>query len=532
MEFKEKPKEVIETISLFDKFSSDQREQWTSITTEDRDFRYGNQWTQEQVTELKDKGQAPIVINRIHPAIEQTKALLTSQNPSFRVSPREDSDNQLAQALNGLLQYVWQISDGNIKHADIIDDFCVRGIGYWFVYHDPTADMGRGEVKITNLDPNDVYVDPLSRDRFFRDASDIIISRKYSKGLLKRIYPEFKKSISNATGQIKDDAISTNKENKNNIFYPDNSSIDRDDEFGEEIRYYERYSKEFVNRYRVYDSITQREDLLTDEEFRTYSTQPAWIVNGQIYTIENYAQTAVQMAMQTYNQALQNVELMKQAVQSGQASEEQYAQVVSSLPQPPEIKEITYLDLINNGIIEFVNISVQQVKQIVVAGEELLFQRILKCDEFPIIPLCNIHTGTPYPVGDVRIVKDKQRALNKIRSLILAHASTSTNLKLLLPKGSADVKEVEKRWAIPGAVIEFETDPNMGMPVPVPPLQMSNELFASEQTLKGDIDHEFGIYESMMGMLNKHLLLIEPPLPLMNLVRENLKIKCKLLNLR
>lgn len=76
--------------------------------------------------------------------IEQTKLLLTSQNPSFRVSPREDSDNQVAQAMNGLLHKACkQTSDGNIKHSDIIDDFCVKGLGYWFVMeYDPHSRYG------------------------------------------------------------------------------------------------------------------------------------------------------------------------------------------------------------------------------------------------------------------------------------------------------------------------------------------------------------------------------------------------------
>ena len=151
---------VSETINLFDRFSVGKRSEWMNEVDQDANFRFGNQWTPEQIKEMNEKGHPPVAINRIHPAIEMAKAMLTSNRPSFRVSPREDSDNQIAQALNGLLQYTWQISDSDMKHADIVDDMLSKGVGYWYVYIDPMADNGKGEVKLDRLRIEDVYVDP------------------------------------------------------------------------------------------------------------------------------------------------------------------------------------------------------------------------------------------------------------------------------------------------------------------------------------------------------------------------------------
>ena len=488
---------VDETINLFDIFSRSNRQRWITEVREDSDFRLGNQWSEQQIAEFVAKGQIPVVINRVHPAIEQTKAMLTSRNPSFRVSPREDSDNQVAQALNGLLQYVWQISNGDMEHADIVDNLCTKGIGYWYTYIDPQADMGKGEVKICGLPVEDVYVDPNSRDRFFKDASDIIISRKYTKGQLNRIYPEYKKAISNATGIFTDDFISSKNSDLKGVFYADSEDINRTDEFGEYVRLYERYTKEFVKRMRVYEDFSGREDTLTNEEFEEYIKLPSWSVNGQIYSNEQKAFEVAQASLDAYNSMLANIKQAEVALQQGLITDEQYAELANSLPQPPEIRNHSFYELIQAGIIKVVEITTQRIKMIVVAGDKLLYQRVLTTEDYPVIPLCNIHTGSPYPIGDVRIVKDKQRALNKIRSLILTHASASTNVKLLMPRGSVDIATIEKQWAKPNAVIEFE--PSEGAPVPVLPLQMSNELFTSEQTLKNDIDHEFGIYEAMMG---------------------------------
>ena len=109
----------------------------------------------------------------------------------------------------------------------------------------------------------------------------------------------------------------------------------------------------------------------------------------------------------------------------------------------------------------------------------------------------NIHTRTPYPVSDVRLVKGLQEYINKTRSLIIAHATTSTNTKILVPEGSVDMKDFEEKWAQPGVAIPY--DPTDGAPVPVQPTPLPNELYQNETTAKNDIDHALGLYEMMMG---------------------------------
>ena len=87
---------VEETHELFTTYSSE-RDTWAKNVKEDKEFRLGRQWTQEQADVLRARGQAPIVVNRIHPAVEAAKAMLTANRPSFRCAAREDSDNKIAQ---------------------------------------------------------------------------------------------------------------------------------------------------------------------------------------------------------------------------------------------------------------------------------------------------------------------------------------------------------------------------------------------------------------------------------------------------
>jgi len=95
------------------------------------------------------------------------------------------------------------------------------------------------------------------------------------------------------------------------------------------------------------------------------------------------------------------------------------------------------------------------------------------------------------------MVKGLQDYINKTRSLIIAHAITSTNMKVLVPAGSVDMQEFEQKWAQPGVGIEVDFD--MGQPVVASPTPLPNELYNNETTAKNDIDHQLGLYEMMMG---------------------------------
>ena len=121
---------VNETQELFDRYSENEaRTTWANHAQEDEEFRFGKQWTAEQKAELEKRGQAPVVVNRIHPAVETAKAMLTSRKPGFKSSAREDSDNKVAKVMDALFEYIWDISDGNTQFRDVVDKYYVKSMG-------------------------------------------------------------------------------------------------------------------------------------------------------------------------------------------------------------------------------------------------------------------------------------------------------------------------------------------------------------------------------------------------------------------
>tara|TARA_R100000656_G_scaffold111020_1_gene82985 strand:- start:563 stop:2752 length:2190 start_codon:yes stop_codon:yes gene_type:complete len=475
---------VDETQQLWKTYSQ-KRETWASHAQEDKEFRLGKQWSSDQKRILEERGQAPIVVNRIHPAVEAAKALITANKPSFRVSPREDSDNRVAQAINGLLEYMWQVSEGNTMMRRVVDDYYVTGMGCALVYVDPMMDMGKGEVCVHDVDPLDVYIDPNSRDPFADDAENIIISRLYTKDQAKALYPMYAKAIGNATtDNFLSDRPTTAREDNGETTWPETPETQTLVNFGdsdEYVRGYERYYPLLIDYYRVFESMTGDEDLLDDEEYAEYLQQPAWIIQGQVITEPEQAQQVIQQLQQMY----------AQKVEQGRA------QGNLELPEEPDVQEITFKDLVDQGQIEVVTVPTKRIKQCVIMGDKHLYSRILPIDQYPLIFFMNQHTRTPYPMSDVRMVKGMQEYINKTRSLIIAHATTSTNTKILIPSGSVDMREFEQKWAQPGVAIEVDFD--QGQPTPVQPTPLPNELYSNENTAKNDIDHQLGLYEMTMG---------------------------------
>ncbi len=477
------PEDIVDVTQNLWKGYSNKRELWAQQAQEDSEFRLGRQWTAEQQRILLERGQAPLVVNRIHPAVEAAKALLTSGKPQFRVSPREDSDNKVAQVFNGLLEYMWYISDGTQALRNAIDDYYTMGLGAMMVYIDPLKDFGRGEVCFHDVDPLDVYIDPNSRDRLADDAENIIISRLFTKEQAMKMYPQYETAIKNAASDLHTDRPTTQRVDDKGIVFPEDTQTKTDTNFGENseyIRGYERYYKVWVKRFHVKNNIDKVEEVFAEDEIEEYLSRPAVKINGKPFTDAKKADGIIDQMMQQYNQQMKQAEM-------NDAPE----------PEMPKIEQLTFADLVKEGLIETVSVPIQRVKMCVIMGDKYLYSRILPTEHYPIVLFMNIHTRTPYPVSDVRMVKDMQEYINKTRSLIIAHATTSTNTKILIPSGSVDMQDFEQRWAQPGVAIEVDMD--SGAPQPVQPTPLPNTLYQNEQVAKTDIDHALGLYELMQG---------------------------------
>jgi hypothetical protein len=498
--------EVQVTRELWTQYNSS-REPWAQKFQESIEFRAGAQWTKEQQEALEQRGQAAIVVNRIHPIVETAKALLTYNSPQFRATGREDGDREIAKVFSDLFQYIWQISQGDLELKQTIDDYYVGGMGALMVYQDPDADMGKGEVMIKAVNPLDIYVDPNSKDKFFRDAANVIYASYMTDEVAMQMYPEFADIIEDSAEEpeASDDYPITNLAKTVDQMFPG----DVEDRAHTVRRYLERYTKVVQQFYNVFEPFSEREYLFNDEEFSEYMN----VLYVRVRKITGEESIVWQ------EEAVE--ELMQQIEQSGpifhfKLPEPQIDQQTGQMIQGDPIKvpgmetadaipgsttsliPISSEELKGSGDIVCNTVDVPRIQMVVSVGDALLYERYLPIEDYPIVPLMNVHLRTPFPESDVRIYRPLQEYINKIRSLIIAHASTSTNVKLLIPRGSVDKRQVEEEWGRAGtSVIEFDAE--LGAPIVAGPVPLPNELYKNEADAKSDLEYGFGIYELMQG---------------------------------
>ena len=381
---------------------------------------------------MRAVGQGDFVIDRVYAAIEKLKSLLTSRSPKYSAVGREDSDSRISNVWRTILEYIWDISDGDVQFKQAVHDYATAGIGYFYAYIDPEADYGRGEVKFTYVDPFRVYIDPASRHRYADDASGIIMSTILTEDQLLNMYPQVEPLIEELdTYYDEDDYPSSLKRNTSNSFTTENiydSQYNRINKY----RILERFSKVKVPFYRIFNKQDGTENILDAEKYEQF------INNEQ-------------------------------------------AQL-----------------LIKAELLEIIEVVQTRIKVSCTVGEILLYEQILNTDIYPIIPVPNIWTGTPYPKSDISKVKDSQRLLNKLFSLTLSHAQASAGLKLMVPEGSVDdLGQLEQDWARPNAVIPY--NPEFGAPHFPAPQSLSGEFYNLISRIEHYIDLSFGIPELMQG---------------------------------
>ena len=120
----ERAEEIQQTFKYF----SDAREDWETEARDDLDFYLGNHYDSAEEEYLSSINQGSYVIDRIYPAVEQLKSMLTAKTPKFTAVGREDSDNKLALTWRTILEYVWDISDGDVRFKEAIHDYATIGV--------------------------------------------------------------------------------------------------------------------------------------------------------------------------------------------------------------------------------------------------------------------------------------------------------------------------------------------------------------------------------------------------------------------
>lgn len=496
--------DVLLSMRLLDDYQG-ARATWASNAILDSDFREGAQWTNEQKKELKRMKQNPIVVNVIYPAVEQAKASLTANSPTFSSTGREGSDVKVGSIFADLMSYVWYNSQGNVNLKQVCDDAYVKGMGMWCAYADPYADYGKGEVFIKSVDPLHVYVDPNSQDPFFRDAAHILLARVYTREQILNNWPQFASKINSATtvGSDVRKPVSDRQGDEGN-----GSNAVTSDTLHMKYDVIDRYTKVQVRRIHVYDATSGMEKILSNEEYEPFLSSTAILEEtsgGQVYITDAHklieATQMLQRTGGTFHYVVDpNDPSGTPRIMAGPEDPDKDALMqVQTVPgSTVKLTQVTMADVLRAGVMVYNEIYVQRIKRCFSIGNVKVYGGILELEDYPIVPTIFSHNRNPYPQSPVRKVRPIQEYVNKLRSLIMAHASNSTNVKVALPRGSYNKNEVLSELGKAGVGI-LEFDAELGPLTIIGPVPLPNELYKNEVDARKDIQEIFGVYSFGQG---------------------------------
>ena len=420
----------------------DARKDWDIQAREDIDFYLGNHFTDAEAQELAERNQMGLPIDRLYAAIEQFKAIITSKPPKFSATGREDSDNRLANVWKTILEYIWDNSSGDEVFKQVIHDFSVAGLGYFYGYIDPEDDYGRGEVKFSYVDPFRVVVDPNSRNKWFDDASGMQLSTILTRDQLLDAYPMLGEEDEDGNILLDNvEGIGINDED-----YPSSQNRQEGASFTPDVVKDYDYGGSGSEKYRLIEDFRK----VKMPFFRVINLQ-----NGEEKILDNKG---------------------LEKLLADENTEKAFDQ----------------------GLFDIVEVKQTRIKVTCIIGQIVLYEKTLDTNIFPLVPVPNIWTNTPYPMSDVRKNKGFQRFLNKVMSLITSHAQASSGLKLLIPQGSVqDIEELERDWANPNATIEY--DASFGEPHFPSPQPLAGSILQLPQMVEHYIDLNIGIFEMQQG---------------------------------
>ena len=488
---------------LYLRFDS-KRTTWENNARKCERFRSGYQWTREQINELVRDKKAPIVVNLQNPAVEQLKSMLTSNSPRFNALPREGSDRQTAKAISDIMSYIWQYNRCNVKLKNTVDDYAVKGLGYMAAYWDPYEDFGKGEVIIEDLDPYNVYIDPLSKRRDFSDARHILVVHEWSKEQIMNTFRGIKKSF------FKDLPAIAKSDKQERVLHDEADLEQKADDEPEYYRVIDRYTKRMLDMCHYqsgeYEYVIEKENASIYKETVIFGTTTVDLQSGDTnieYAIEADERGMVLEAMKSLGVHYHII--MEQDPQTG----EEYPVPVPGPPSPQAIAEVTIermtiSELISRGEMIETEYPGREIYRVLSISNKLYWKGYTGTTMYPIVPFVNRHKRNPYPHSDVLATMSLQKELNVTRMHIMTHTANTSGITIAIPKGSGKVSDIENKLAKPGVrVIDYSPEDG-GAPHFMYPPQLPSQLYESEKRFENTIYEQFGIYPFMGGGQNAH----------------------------
>ena len=496
---------------IWDRANNSHRQRWQTLSQKGYDFYLNEQLSKEEKDQLEESGMPTFTINRITPIIEIMKYFVTANNPKWKAVGATGDDVDAAQVHSDIADYCWYLSNGKSLYSQIALDALTKGVGYFLVDIDKDADRGMGEVRFSRLDPYDVFVDPASRDFLFRDANFIQVRKNIARSRLINMLPEFAAKIKKVAKSSDVISYSQRDTNLGESIQPEDItmgiSIEAEDE--DIVPYYETYHKKKFKYRNVYIKVEpSKSELLilkeqVEKEVQSFREEVEVGLMEKQMKIEEAVQSGEIIPERAKLEIKKSQEMAAQAIREKEMELISRARDQATIIKQEVMSESQYKILIDSEqfkkkIVDSVIFYENRVIQTCSAGDDVfLYEYTLPINEYPIVPIPYMYTGTPYPMSAVQPLIGKQQEINKAHQIMLHNANLASNLRWMYEEGAVPEEEWEKYSSSPGALLKYRQ--GFATPTPILPAPINNAFYTVVQEGKSDAEYISGVPSSMMG---------------------------------
>lgn len=176
----------------------------------DEDYYDSMQWTEEDATALMQRGQAPLVFNKIKPTINWILGTEKRTRFDYNVLPREESDEKGAQTKKKLIKYLSDVNNLPFHRSEAFKNCVIAGLGWMEegISADPSDELIYGRSENWRV----VYHDSRSREIDGQDMRYIVRSKVIDVDMACAMFP-------NSANALRGDAISGFENKDEDVWY-------------------------------------------------------------------------------------------------------------------------------------------------------------------------------------------------------------------------------------------------------------------------------------------------------------------------
>ena len=132
--------------------------------------------------------QSTPTINLTFAAIHAILPIITDNRPTIAVIPREPSDDQIANVIGKVIEWLWEYCNLDMMLPKTMLNALIFGNGFWKIMWDPNARNGLGDIVVKNVDPVNVFFNPEATS--IDDATEIDHVEQMPLSWIKAMYPD------------------------------------------------------------------------------------------------------------------------------------------------------------------------------------------------------------------------------------------------------------------------------------------------------------------------------------------------------